>query len=56
MTEVLNEAARRGLLAYQHPVTGLIMIDGLRADLWWKLKDKPNLRFVGGRLVKEYDK
>lgn len=55
MTEVLNEAARRGLLAYQHPITGSIMIDGLRADLWWKLKDEPNRRFVGTQLVKDYN-
>ena len=55
MTEVLNEAARRGLSAYQHPMTGFVMIDGLRADLWWKLKDKPNRRFVGTRLVKDYN-
>ena len=56
MTEILNEAARRGLLAYQHPATGHIMIDGLRADIWMRLKDEPDRRFVGGQLVKEYNK
>ena len=55
MTEILNEAARRGLLASQHPMTGCIMIDGLRADIWMRLKDEPNRRFVGTRLVKDYN-
>lgn len=55
MQHIIAEAARRGLWATQHPVTGHLMIDGLRADLWWRLKDEPNRRFVGTQLVKDYN-
>ena len=53
--EVMNTAARMGLQCSQHPETGQLMVDGLRWDIWFRLKDQPHRRFVGTRLVKEYN-
>lgn len=52
---VIEQEARRRLLPVTtHPRTGERMVDGLRADIWWNLKDKPSLEWRGRELVKEY--
>lgn len=56
MIEILQEASRRGCSIERHHRTGEYMIDGARWDIWDRIKDEPNRRFVGGQPVKEYDK
>ena len=55
MVEILQEAYRRGLSVERHHRTGEYMIDGARWDIWDRLKDEPNRRFVGTQLVKDYN-
>ena len=53
--EVLAEAARRGLHVEQHPGTGQLMVAGLRADIWYQLRNEPHRVLVGTTLMKEYN-
>ena len=49
----LQEARRRRALVTWHPAHDLPMIDGARADIWMRIKDKECTIFRGRQLVKE---
>lgn len=49
----LQEARRRRAVIEWRPAHDLPMIDGARADVWMRIKDKECTAFYGRKLVKE---